>query len=283
MTQQDTFADADMTLSQVTDLRTRSMYEMYATGATLEEVGARFGITRERVRQVFREAGISTRSLQQTYALRREQLIEAKTDQIRSAFLISGDMAAISRSLKVPHSVVRDVVRAYWPLPVRRRRTPSKRKYETAEILALLQEANQAVEGRLAESAYRRYSSGRRMSDGRSWPSPHTILARFGSWRRAQQAAGIEVARPMPNRMKPKFSEEDCLVALRLAAEDLGSLPTATVYRAFAKASEGALPSEMTVRSRLGIWQDALTKAGLLPPIPTFSITSSFDSHSFGL
>ncbi len=282
MTQLDSSVDMDMTLLQVTDPRTRSMYELYVTGATLEEVGERFGITRERVRQVFREAGISTRSLQQTYALRREQLIQAKTDQIRSAFLVSGDMAAISRSLKVPHSAVRDVVRAYWPMPIRRRRTPSKRRYETTEILALLREADQAVEGRLTESAYRRYSSGRRMSDGRSWPSSHTILARFGSWRRAQQAAGLKVARPVPNRMKPRFSEEDCLVALRLAAEDLGSPPTATAYRALAKASDGALPSEMTVRSRLGFWQDALTKAGLLPSISAFSITPSPDSHSFG-
>jgi hypothetical protein len=41
----------------------------------LEEVGARFGVTRERVHQIFREAGIRLRSEKETAALRRERLL----------------------------------------------------------------------------------------------------------------------------------------------------------------------------------------------------------------
>lgn len=37
------------------------MYALYQDGATLEEVGADYGITRERVRQLFKKAGLQTR------------------------------------------------------------------------------------------------------------------------------------------------------------------------------------------------------------------------------
>ena len=37
--------------------RARAMYDLYSRGATLEGVGRRYGLTRERVRQIFRDAG----------------------------------------------------------------------------------------------------------------------------------------------------------------------------------------------------------------------------------
>jgi DNA-directed RNA polymerase sigma subunit (sigma70/sigma32) len=43
-------------------IRTRAMYERYQAGLTLEEVGAEFGIKRERVRQLFFEQHLPTRS-----------------------------------------------------------------------------------------------------------------------------------------------------------------------------------------------------------------------------
>jgi len=41
------------------------MHALYRQGATLEEVGEQYGITRERVRQLFKEAGLATRSRQE--------------------------------------------------------------------------------------------------------------------------------------------------------------------------------------------------------------------------
>jgi Sigma-70, region 4 len=45
------------------------MHSLYQTGATLEEVGERYGITRERVRQLFKKAGLETRSRRETLEL----------------------------------------------------------------------------------------------------------------------------------------------------------------------------------------------------------------------
>ena len=51
--------------------RVREMYALYEVGATLEEIGADYGITRERVRQLFNKAGLPTRSPQETLELHR--------------------------------------------------------------------------------------------------------------------------------------------------------------------------------------------------------------------
>jgi hypothetical protein len=42
--------------------RVQEMYALYQDGATLNKVGERYGVTRERVRQLFNKAGLATRS-----------------------------------------------------------------------------------------------------------------------------------------------------------------------------------------------------------------------------
>ncbi len=49
------------------------MHAVYQDGATLEEVGKRYGITRERVRQLFKKAGLKTRRRQETLELKRRR------------------------------------------------------------------------------------------------------------------------------------------------------------------------------------------------------------------
>ena len=66
-----------------------------------------------------------------------------------------------------------------------------------------------------------------------------------------------------PSRSKRKFSDADCIQALRDAARALGKAPTVAEYDTFVKASKGALPGQGTVRNRCGTWYEALAKAGL--------------------
>lgn len=53
--------------------RARSMYERYLEGLSLAEVGREYGLTRERVRQIFKEAGTPTRSRAAARDVRRER------------------------------------------------------------------------------------------------------------------------------------------------------------------------------------------------------------------
>jgi len=170
------------------------MYALYVGGATLEEVGARFGITRERVRQVFREAGISTRSITETHVLRHDRLVNQRGAEICKAFSESRDVEAVSRQLNVPRTVVKEVVTQHFPPGSRA--FPKKTRppmYSTTELLAFLQEAGTAVPGRLTTGTYARYARGHRTGDGRPWPSFQTHAKRFGSWRGALLEAGLPV------------------------------------------------------------------------------------------
>jgi Homing endonuclease associated repeat len=240
------------------------MYDFYATGATLEEVGVRFGLTRERVRQVFQEAGLPTRSIAETLSLRRERAVHERSEEICAAYSTRRDVGEVARALDLPRVVVKEVVERHFPPPERRRRpraaTP---KYPTEEMIAFLRQASAAASLPLTTGRYSRYAEGRQTDDGRSWPSTHTYVKRFGSWRKALVRAGLAVA---PRRASPprrRFSEADCIRALRKAAEVIEEVPTATAYDELARASRGRLPSAMTITNRLGTWHQALTRASL--------------------
>lgn len=261
----DTTFSSDAALIQALDSRTREMYELYVAGSTLEEVGARFQLTRERVRQIFREAGMSIRTMQETIALRNDRLVRQHSEEICAAFLVSKDIGVVAQQLDLPRVVVREAVKHLLPVsvPHQPRKSPSP-IYSTEELLAFLQEVGSVTPGVPSAEAYRRYAQGRQTSDGRSWPSSHTIVSRFGSWRKALLQAAFEVKSAPRGAVKPRFSEADCVEALRAAARALGLVPTATTYGEFVRSSlKGAFPSEMTIRNRFGSWQKALEKANL--------------------
>ena len=166
------------------------MHALYADGATLEQVGARFGVTRERVHQIFREAGIPTRSTKETAALRHQRLVSQHSEKIRAAFSESRDVEVVSRQLNVPQVIVKEVVKQHFPsAALLRPKKARPRMYSTSELIGFLREARAAVPSRLSTRAYGEYAKGRRTSDGRPWPSHQTAAKRFGGWRKALERA----------------------------------------------------------------------------------------------
>jgi hypothetical protein len=245
------------------DERTRQMHAAYVTGLTLQQVGKLFGLTRERVRQVFREAGLSIRSTKETRALRSKHLLEGCGEEVKAAFLISHDVERVAHRFGLPISVAQDFIKTQFPHSWERRPPkPPDPKYPSEEILELLRAAAEAVGGVLREASYRRYAEGRSIADGRPWPSNATIVARFGSWSRALIAAGLEPLGPLSSESRRKFSDDDCIAAMQAAAEQLGEPPTVAAYQEFARESGGAYPSEATVRQRFGNWYEVLGRAG---------------------
>jgi hypothetical protein len=76
-------------------------------------------------------------------------------------------------------------------------------------------------------------------------------------------AAGLKPLGALSSQSRRKFSDDDCVAALRAAAEKLGEPPTVAAYGEFVRESEGRYPSEMTLRLRFGTWYEALVRAGL--------------------
>jgi DNA-binding CsgD family transcriptional regulator len=89
------------------------MYQAYLEGATLEQAGRDFGLTRERVRQLFKGAGLPTRSVAAAQRLRSSQgpqpaPAEGVTDkQLARVRKVAGAIALFRASGRLDESAAR--------------------------------------------------------------------------------------------------------------------------------------------------------------------------------
>jgi hypothetical protein len=236
---------------------------MYEDGATLEEVGRAFGISRERVRQIFRDHELPVRSVKDAHALQRARQSRTYANRIKDRFRDLRDVDAVAQELHLPRSLVAEIVDGAFTVAERRKTKPARKKYSDEELIEFLQAASTALGGVLSAHGYTNYARGQRTPDGRPWPTHQTHALRFGSWREAVKAAGLAANPSSPIAGQAIFEEGHCIDALRAAARALGRAPTADEYEEFARASNGALPSQATLRHRLGRWYQALERAGL--------------------
>jgi hypothetical protein len=236
---------------------------MYEAGATLEEVGRAFNITRERVRQIFGEHGLPVRSVRDTYALQRARQTHENAERIMDAYRELRDVDAVAQALDLPKALVATIVRDGFTAAERRKPKLTRKKYTSEELVAFLRSASKALGGVLTAQGYTKYARTQKTSDGRPWPTHQTHALRFGSWREAVFAAGLTANPSSPIAGQTLFDDGHCIDALRAAARAIGRIPTAEDYEEFARASNGALPSQATVRHRLGTWYEVLARAGL--------------------
>jgi hypothetical protein len=89
------------------------------------------------------------------------------------------------------------------------------------------------------------------------YPSPALVVTRFGSWRQALIAAGLEPGNP------PAVTKEAIIDALRSYHASHGQSPTTTAWR-----DERQFPVSETIIRHCGSWRAALELAELPPPDP---------------
>lgn len=254
--------DADLGKPASGDLPERivQMYAMYSEGATLEEVGAAVNVTRERVRQLFASNGLKTLSL----AGRRRQKAAGRTGEIVALHRELRDVAAVAERLGLAKAIVDEIIREETTVAERRKpQINYQKKYSNEELIACLFAARDAIGGVLTAAAYTKYARSQQFDDGRPWPTHQTFALRWGSWRNALVSAGLPQNPSSPIAGQRLFGPGHCIDALHHAARTLGKAPTAAEYDCLAKQSGGALPSQATVRTRLGGWTAALIKADL--------------------
>ena len=249
------------------DERAAAIFAYYSSGATLQEVGDRYGISRERVRQILKAHGYPVRSVKQAAALHRANQFEM-APQILALHRELGDPRQVAEQIGISQTTVREVVRAAGtanPLPastLRRKFGVTQKRYSDEELLQCVRTASQRLGGVLTTAAYSEFGRGRTLDDERPWPSHQSLQLRFGSWREALQRAGLRANPPSAIAGQRIFEAGHCIDAVRHVAREVGHSPTAAEYDRAARASDGALPSLATVRHRLGGWLDALRAAG---------------------
>jgi hypothetical protein len=245
--------------------RAKQIVQRYADGATLEEVGREFKLTRERIRQIIVLSGNNVGELRkQAQKRRRRSLLRRSRPLIEEKLSEGHTPREVARALRLPLDIVSRVDRANPEFSrtrrTRRRLAPSP-KYSNEEVLECLRQANNLVGGVLSTSAYSRVARERHFADCRPWPTNQTSILRFGSWRSALREAGLAHNPSTPITGKRLFEPSHCIDAILEAERALGHLPTVREYEQFSRAMGGALPSAATVRHRLGRWPDALREA----------------------
>ncbi len=178
------------------------MFAAYQAGSTLAQTGERFGLSGERVRQIFRAEGLPVRSPGQARELRRAQQSERERDMVER-LRECGDFDVAADEFDVRPRRIREVVKRMAPEllgPLGRAEPRVARGYWTREaIIEAIHawtdeygEPPRATDWRPA-TALRNGQPERaaRFAQG-LWPHASTVLKRFGRWNEAIYAAGYE-------------------------------------------------------------------------------------------
>ncbi|GAA1730416.1 homing endonuclease associated repeat-containing protein [Brachybacterium phenoliresistens] len=238
------YLDAALSGTVLADERARICVRCYAMGATLQELGDRFGVTRERIRQIItKHTPWSTKDIGRTLRGLREAREQEHREAVRAwSQAHSGDtLESGARLLGMTEGQVRDL------LGVRRKNhlAPKVRPTSTAR------RSDEQILDDLR--AFHRETGERTSSAFAAWAKQHgvpgnqTAAIRFGTWNEALRAAGLTAERGRP---RSAHSEDDLWAALiaAVAAPDGGT--SHTKVDAWLQRHDGA-PSFALIRQRL--------------------------------
>jgi hypothetical protein len=228
-----------------------------ARGDTLQEAGAPFGLSRERVRQILARAGAGDlESAKSARARRQRAAAEMRRKEVLTAWRTGSALREISTSLGLSRASVTALIASYATdsdRGARRRalftaaRCARPLGYSDEDLVRAVRHVTETT-GRVPSS--KQYS---RIAKAEGLPSLSTIENRFGGWNDAVRAAGHT---PMPanqRKYERRWTEEQCLDALHALVAELGQIPSQEVYRRLSP-ERPDLPSASTVRIRVGPW-----------------------------
>lgn len=235
--------------------RDRTIVELRGRGVTLSAIGARFGLSATRVRQIVAENGGPDAGLAATARVRA---LADRAERTREKVLSAAEKypAATVEELVELSGASHDEVTATLPARERKRRKDSVGGGVTTTVYvrALSQVA---AEHGLDAITYRQYDALRRSHH----PSSARIRQVLGSWARACKAAGVETGSDGRGGGVPARWDADGV--LEWVCRYLGSHRPDYSYRDFdswLRGQDGA-PSAQTVRNRTGMsWTQLLAE-----------------------
>ncbi len=224
-------------------------------GATLDEAGSRFGISRERVRQILKREGIKVGELpgrKEARARRRLDRLSERAPAIEAMWREGMTYEEIARELDLSLRPVKELIYERVSREERLARGAQKNSDQNRSpeewALQALRDAARIL-GRTPSSHTYDELRAKGLIEG---PGSTTITTRFG-WAAACELAGLT---PNPRSPSPRFgsriySEDDLRLAMRRITELAGHPPSLTEYDAHRKAGE---PTAAAIRQRYGSW-----------------------------
>jgi hypothetical protein len=246
--------------------RRAELERLFQEGLTYEEIGARLGVTRQRVQQMVARDGLRRNRSQQVY----ESQIVPRSEEIVELFLQLRSDEEVAAALDLPAKLVKRAVDEFVPDAniLRRRQATSSPVYGDQELLESLRFASRVLPVPFSHEQYNEWSRHEVLRDGRPRPGPQSAMHRFRGWRAALTAAGLP-ANPSAGPTA-RFDLDFAVDALVVAWQQLGHAPT---VRAYEQWSHHPYPSQATIRHLVGNWNNVLLAAWPLVhgrPLPGF-------------
>lgn len=239
----------------MTSERNRQIVSLREDGWTLEEIGHRFGISRERARQIAQAGGVSATAASAQKRRRALEEAERAKGALIDGFRAGRAVAELAAELGLFRAAAEEVVRASATSADRaeRKRGSSAIRqhlaYSQADLVRAVQEVANRLGGVPSSQEYRAIAGELGL------PSLPTVSKRFGGWAHAVRAAGMTPKAANRSNYTRRWTEDACRRALTGLLNELGDMPTAEQYDVLASATDN-LPSLATVRNRLGRWSE---------------------------
>lgn len=228
-------------------------------GVTLEEIGQKFGITRERARQIVEKAnGTGAEELRARRRQQRDEADRALAAVIRQDILDhpGSRKADVAERLGLDARTVSRLLPAdVAALVVEDNRNAGVRTWTDEAILDAMRSAA-TYEYPLSGSAYQRLVDIGEING----PSSALLHRRFGSWTRACELAGIEPDRLPHDGYQSRWTDADLLNYVAAYLRAPGSRGTYAGYLEWSRTTSDA-PSGPSLRNRLGGWTEIKRRA----------------------
>jgi AraC-like DNA-binding protein len=240
--------------------RVRQMQALRQHGWNLDEIALRFGVSRERVRQILRaHGGPPPQDIADARRRRAEAQAEQRIDELLALWRAGEQPRSAADKLGLQAAACRSTIDRFATDVDRAARKASMagarriQLYSDRDIIVALTSVSVRV-GRVPSA--KEYAAHARALN---YPSLPTVLNRMGGWTHALSAAGMQPLSAPARRRKRRWTEESCWAALRSVADELGEIPTVLSYERHA-AGRPELPSAATLRNRLGRWSSITTQ-----------------------
>ena len=263
--------------------RRDQMVALRLEGRSVSEIATRFGVSRQRVSQILRAEGATAGAARIAAAKRRDEAEAALLPQTSELFREGWDLDEIASRVGLSPgrlaALMRDAATPGDRAARRAARSTSRRSaaltFSDADLLAGIR--------RIAERDRRVPSSNRyqAVAPELGLASLPTVANRFGGWAAAVRLAGL-VPQESPRREYTRtWTADRCWRALRHLTDELGAPPTAAQYDLLASNNDD-LPSQATVRNRLGRWSEIVARLHDRDEHPILSrigVTGGAESH----
>jgi hypothetical protein len=242
-------------------LRAAQMVMLRGQGWRLDEIAARFDVSRERVRQILAaHGGPDAHDVTQARRRRVQQQAEACVDELLALWRAGEQLGSAASALGLQRAAARGAVGRFATDSDRAARKASLGSaralvttYSEHEIIV----AVTTVAGLLGRvPTAKEYGALARELD---CPSLTTVLNRMGGWTNAVRAAGLISASTPARTRSRRWTTATCWAAVLQVVAELGEMPTVIAYDSHV-AGRADLPSSATVRNRLGRWSAITTQ-----------------------